>query len=77
MPTEPASALEEATHCKREKACLHGECPRCEVEQILGEDLIFVKDYCHCAYNVSFGHTYACRCPVRRCACRHRGETFL
>lgn len=77
MPKVPASVLPEATECTREHACLREKGTRCEVSQILGKDLVFVKTHCHCAYNVSFGYTYACRCPVHRCiCCRHAEDSY-
>ena len=60
-----------AANCEKEHACLGAnESQLCPVQSLVtGEDdaLVFVE--ClkmeACAYRLSFGESYVCRCPVR------------
>lgn len=61
-------AIEKATSCHRNKACLQGAGSICPAIKIAGEKLLFVNknENQNCNYYVPFGYTGFCNCPIRK-----------
>lgn len=65
----PQDIIDKASQCKFEFSCLNPETPRrCSVESVVLGTAVFVKknDDNFCNYNLPFGYSHICTCPVRK-----------
>jgi len=66
----PNDELKMTTECPHKFSCLtSGQCGEhkiCEVENIIGKNLMFLKDaqITVCPYRVSYGYSQICTCPT-------------
>ena len=62
----PEAVMKETKKCSGNFACLEtGKC-KCEVEYIVGERILFLRDRkaVNCPYCLAFGDRQVCRCPT-------------
>ena len=65
----PVVILARTTKCDRSYFCLsdiHEDKPKCEVERVLGGELLFLKicTKINCSYARPFEFKYICKCPI-------------
>ncbi len=60
--------IEEAVKCDRKFECLkEGCCPSCNIQEGTHPKVMFLtKNERFCNYNLRFGGSDVCRCPVRK-----------
>lgn len=72
----PDEVIREASKCPSGFSCLAADasgdsrcCHNCEVDFVLGKNLMFVKPAGHgaalCPYKMHYGSGHVCQCPVR------------
>jgi hypothetical protein len=71
MPVKvPDDVLKMTTKCPHKFSCTTpGQCDEhkmCEVEHIIGTNVMFLKDtqQAHCPYRLAFGYSQICTCPT-------------
>ena len=60
--------LKKADQCREDYSCLKGDSKcLCEVDSNFDNNILFIKPAnMLCNYNMSFGYSHICKCPVRK-----------
>lgn len=63
--TSEKSEASPADQCERDCCCLtEGGEPRCLISESLNGQVLFTEKHQKCTYQVPFGSTFICSCPV-------------
>ena len=63
-----ANILSQTTECTRDFACLTDPGQLCRVENCVNNKVHFIqcRNDVKCNYQISFGYSFICSCPIRK-----------